>query len=304
MRKIGIYVMMAALLCSCGKKESDNATEYVRSSSVQEETGTSEKIEESAEKEDSEKRTEAPDYEAQITEEVEKALDSVETLQEKMAKVEKVAKKYEKLLRKEDGSQVELNERAKNVQDVWDASLNHVWKEMRGAIDKKTMAALQKEQEKWVKCKENVAEMAVSEYKEGSIYPMLYSMELADITRNRVYQVMSFYAEEKGDPFEMPERSEFGSYIDNMGTGSIYSSLIIKEGMEKGTMFAAVSVYRTGEAEGTVKEKGKALIFKCSEFGMNGKITYGWNGAVLKVIKAKKKSPFHKGDVFKFPVAF
>ena len=131
---------------------------------------------------------------------------------------------------------------------------------------------------------------------------MMYSIEMTTVTRNRVYQLAFILADAKGEAFTMPERAEIGNYIDDNGTGDVYSSLIIKYGLE-GTERASLIVYKLGSAEGTVKKDGDTLLFQCSEYGMKARITYSWDGATFEVLSAKE-GPFHKGDIFHFPTAF
>ncbi len=325
-RMIALGMVCCVALSGCGGKEKDNALERTSSSEVQtaekeetssaqkdtsevqassaQDTTTSETQKDSEEtgKADAEESTEMQE---KIKSEVAQAISSADSLQNELKQVDELCKKYEKLLQEEDGSQTDLNEKAKNVYEVWDAELNDLWQRMKSSMEVDVMRDLMAEQRRWVKNKETVVEETLSEYKEGSIYPMLYHAEMAGITKNRVYQLAFLFAGQKGESFEMPERSQIGKYIDDQGTGDVYSSLIIKEGMEAGTILATLSVHRLTQTEGTIKKKGDILIFKSSEYGMTGKITYGWDGAVFKVTKVKNAdSPFKVGDVFEFPTSF
>ena len=242
------------------------------------------------------------DYTEQIKKEVSEAVRSSDSLQEELKKIEKISDKYDKRFREEDGSQAELNARATEPYCVWDTELNNLWKRMKSSLDKDTMEDLLAEQRRWVSNKEHVAEEAVSEYEGGSIQPMLYTVEMTTVTRNRVYQLAFIFASAKGESFDMPKRPEIGNYIEDHGTGDIYSSLMIKIGLE-GTKRASMMVYKLGSAEGTIKKDGDTLLFQCSEYGMKARITYSWDGATFEVLSAKE-GPFHKGDIFEFPTAF
>ena len=47
----------------------------------------------------------------------------------------------------------------------------------------------------------------------------------------------------------MPEKSaKYGLFVDNQGTGSVYSSLITRQGLE-GEDEALISIYREGETK-------------------------------------------------------
>ena len=60
----------------------------------------------------------------------------------------------------------------------------------------------------------------------GSMYSLLVNFFLEEITKNRAYGLANELAKVKGEAFEMPERStKYGVFVDNQGTGSVYSLL-------------------------------------------------------------------------------
>lgn len=317
MRKIGLFMMMALLFCGCGGKDRDHALE--QDSVVQTETKGSEKKEDTKEEKESEEAKEqaagteagedngagvkaAGDMTEQIKTEVSESVRSAGSLQEELKKIEKLDEKYQKILTGEDGTQMELNERASYLYFLWDTELNDLWKRMKSSLSENVMNDLTEEQRRWVQQKAKIVEETIIDYKEGSIYPMFYQEEMAEVTRNRVYELASVFAEGKGETFKMPKRSAVGKYIDDQGTADIYSSLIITYGMESG-IEAKISVYKLAQTEGSIEEKGDKLVFHSSEYGLTAEITYGWDGAEFKVTKAGKDSPFDKGEVFHFPKA-
>ena len=299
---------MALLLCGCGAQKEGSVSSQAGSSVVQTETSSSETSEQgetaTGTSEGSTESEELTAEEEQVKKEVEDAVKSAGSIQEELKTIDALGEKYEKLLTEEDGTQAELNERAQKVFLVWDTELNDLWKRMKSSLAEDVMKDLLEEQRRWVENKEEVVEETISDYKEGSIYPMYYSEEMAEVTRNRTYQLAYLYAQEKGESFEMPERSVTGKYIDDQGTSDVYNSLIIRNGMEGNTLEAVVSIYKLGAVEGTVKKKGDVLIFQGEDGNLTGKITYGWDGATFEVTKAKKESIMENDYVFEFPTAF
>ena len=78
----------------------------------------------------------------------------------------------------------------------------------------------------------------------GSIYPLLQNSFLEEITRNRAYVLANELAKIKGESFVMPEKSaKYGLFVDDQGTGSVYSSLNTRQGWE-GDDEAVISIYR------------------------------------------------------------
>ena len=96
-----------------------------------------------------------------------------------------------------------------------------------------------------------------------------------------------------------------GLFVDNQGTGEIYSFLNIRYGTEDDNR-AVISVYNQGELEGsfTGKENGE-LDFTSDDGSVKGIIKIdGWDGAVLKVTETFGESPFSAGEEVVFPFVF
>ena len=75
------------------------------------------------------------------------------------------------------------------------------------------------------------------------MYPLLQDSYLEEITKNRVYVLARELAKIKGEDFAMPEVSaKYGTFVDNQGTGDIYSSLITRQNWE-GKDEAVISIY-------------------------------------------------------------
>ena len=76
----------------------------------------------------------------------------------------------------------------------------------------------------------------------------------------------------------MPEKSaKYGLFVDNQGTGSVYSSLITRQGLE-GEDEALISIYREGETKGTFVDNGNGeLAFTSDDGSVKGTIKInGW----------------------------
>ena len=102
----------------------------------------------------------------------------------------------------------------------------------------------------------------------------------------------------------MPPRSMYGTYVDNQGTGEVYSSLITRTGMELDNE-ALISIFRLGGTEGTFKEIGNGEYeFVSYSENVKGIIKMnGWKGASFEVTESVD-SPFTVGEKFEFDFAF
>ena len=142
----------------------------------------------------------------------------------------------------------------------------------------------------------------------GSIYPLLENSFLEEITRNRAYVLANELAKIKGESFIMPEKpAKYGFFVDNQGTGSIYSSLITRQGVS-GDDEAVISIYRLGEIKGVFVDNGNGeLSFASNDADtriVKGIIKInGWNGASFTVIEAPEGF-LSVGEEFDFPFAF
>lgn len=115
-----------------------------------------------------------------------------------------------------------------------------------------------------------------------------------------------YIAKINGEDFVMPEVSKkYGTFVDNQGTGDIYSSLITRQNGE-GKDEALISIYRQGEMEGSFVDNGNGEQSFTSEDGsVKGIIKIdGWNGASLRVTEIDGDSPFYVGEEVEFPFTF
>ena len=140
----------------------------------------------------------------------------------------------------------------------------------------------------------------------GSIYPLLVNSLWEDKTKNRAYYLANELAKIEGEAFIMPEVStKYGVFVDNQGTGSVYSSLSTWQGWE-GEDEAVISIYRLGEIEGTFIDDGNGnLSFTSSDGNIKGIIKInGWNGAAFEITETTDEVVFSAGEIFEFPFAF
>jgi len=140
----------------------------------------------------------------------------------------------------------------------------------------------------------------------GSMYPLLQNSFLEEITKHRAYVLANELAKIKGESFSMPEVSaKYGLFVDNQGTGDVYSFLITRQGWE-GNDEAIISIYRQGETEGTfVGNENEELTFTSNDGSVKGIIKInGWDGASFEVTETSGESAFTVGETFNFPFVF
>ncbi|MBQ9766203.1 MAG: DUF1311 domain-containing protein [Lachnospiraceae bacterium] len=304
-----VVLVFAMGICSgCNKAEGETKDSGTESQSVQIEvqSGT-----ESSENKDIELNGEIVidfnyDYTEDIKKDVEYVVSASTSLQKELENIEKIIEKYTPLAHAAQ-AQMEMNTAAKWFYVIWDTELNNLWSRFSNSADQQTKERVLAAQKNWIAMKEEATLSNLGPAEEGgSIYPLLQNSFLEEITKNRAYILANELAKIKGEAFAMPERStKYGFFVDNQGTGVVYSSLLTQQGWE-GTDEAIISIFRQGTIEGTFVDNGNGELVVTSDDGsVKGIIKInGWDGASFEVTEISGASPFKVGEKFEFPFVF
>lgn len=87
-------------------------------------------------------------------------------------------------------SQAELNEKSQWMYEEWDYVLNELWRVLKRTLDSDHMSALTDEQRAWIAEKEQTVADAGAEFEGGSMQPMVMNLRAAELTKERVYELM------------------------------------------------------------------------------------------------------------------
>lgn len=302
-----IYVMTLAImfgLCSgCGKEQADSESQSIQ---AEEQTETDSKINNDAELNDNLEIDFTFDYSEDIKGDVDYVASNATSLQEELENIEQIIQKYTPLAQSAQ-SQMEMNISSGWFFVIWDTELNSLWSRFSNSADPQTKERVLAEQRNWIDMKEEVTLLSLGTAEEnGSMYPLLQNSFLEEITKNRAYVLANELAKIKGESFAMPEVSEkYGLFVDNQGTGDVYSFLITRQGWE-GDDEAIISIYRQGETEGTFTDNGNGeLNFTSDDGSVKGIIKInGWNGASFEITEISGASAFSVGEIFEFPFVF
>ncbi len=124
---------------------------------------------------------------------------SRQSLSEEIAAEISRTEEQEKVVEKKQEAattQPEMNTTAEEMYQLWDDTLNAVWKLLEASLSEADMDALRKEELQWIASKEAEVRAAGLENEGGSIQPLVESMTGAELTRARVY-ALAGYAEER-----------------------------------------------------------------------------------------------------------
>lgn len=106
---------------------------------------------------------------------------------------EAAASRLYRRLETESLNQAELNQIAFEIYQIWDDQLNSSWGHLKQDLPADEMARLTEEEKQWIIYKENAAKEYASDAEGGSMYSMLYYDKAAEITRDRVYELIGEY---------------------------------------------------------------------------------------------------------------
>lgn len=295
--------LMFGLCSGCGKEQADSESQSIQ---VEEQTETDSKINNDVELNDNLEIDFTFDYSEDIKADVDYVASNATSLQEELESIEQIIQKYTPLAQSAQ-SQMEMNISSRWFFVIWDTELNSLWSRFSNSADPQTKERVLAEQRNWIDMKEEVTLLSLGTAEEnGSMYPLLQNSFLEEITKNRAYVLANELAKIKGESFAMPEVSEkYGLFVDNQGTGDVYSFLITRQGWE-GDDEAIISIYRQGETEGTFTDNGNGeLNFTSDDGSVKGIIKInGWNGASFEIMEISGASAFSVGEIFEFPFVF
>ena len=86
-------------------------------------------------------------------------------------------------------TQSDMNQKAQELDELWEAALNHVLDEAKHILPEDEWTKLTDQQNAWSKEKENSVTAAGKELEGGSLYVLTVGMESARITEERVYEL-------------------------------------------------------------------------------------------------------------------
>lgn len=301
-------ILMVGLCIGCGKEGTENndlSTES-KSSQVEEQSKSASRENNDIELNDKLEMDFSYDYSEDIKADVDYVVSDSESLQKELENIEKIIQKYTPLAEAAQ-TQGEMNISSRWFFVIWDTELNNLWSRFSNSADQQTKEKILAEQRNWIAMKEEVTLLSLGTSEEnGSIYPLLQNSFLEEITKNRAYVLANELAKIKGESFVMPEISaKYGLFVDNQGTGNVYSFLNTRQGWE-GDDEAIISIYRQGETEGTFVDNGNGeLAFTSDDGYVKGTIKInGWDGASFEVTETSGEAVFSVGEKVEFPFAF
>ncbi len=115
--------------------------------------------------------------------------DTSDRIDDMMAATEEWALTIRASLENDTLTQADMNVKAMELYETWDAALNTLWAELKDQMSEEEFEELLNEQRAWIAEKEQAVKEAGKEVEGGSLYALVVNMEAANITEERVYEL-------------------------------------------------------------------------------------------------------------------
>ncbi len=183
-------------------------------------------------------------------------------------------------------TQTDMNLLSFDIYTLWDDELNLIWGRLQEVLSKEEMQKLTEEELEWIAYKEAEADVIAEECMGGSITPLLVNGRMAELTRERVYELAGCLGEKIGQevPALLPEDFS-GTYVDRQGTDSVFSELEIVPA-DNGTYAVTIGLYRITTLEGVAVSDGNKLLYEDNDFQIKGEIRIQGEEASLYITES------------------
>ena len=113
-------------------------------------------------------------------------------IRQHVEEVQKQADELEKKLEQEDLNQMEMNQVSADLYKLWDNELNDIWQYLKENMPDAEMQKLTEEERAWISSKEAQIAEEGKQYEGGSIRPLAENSLGAQLTRERVYELLNY----------------------------------------------------------------------------------------------------------------
>jgi uncharacterized protein YecT (DUF1311 family) len=113
--------------------------------------------------------------------------------QEYKTKLDNIEIGLKYLEEKEAGTTMEMREAADERYEKWDAALNEIYSVLKKQLSSSDMEKLQSEEVQWISNRDAQAKEESLKYKGGTMEPLVYSISLGEITKERCYELVEKY---------------------------------------------------------------------------------------------------------------
>ena len=117
---------------------------------------------------------------------------TADQLKASLENTQKASDELESRMQNEDMNQMQLNDASAELYALWDDQLNEIWGYLKTQLSAEDMQKLTDEQMKWINSKESEVAAEGAKYEGGSIRPLVENNLAAELTCDRVYELMEY----------------------------------------------------------------------------------------------------------------
>lgn len=114
-----------------------------------------------------------------------------ETYLSKLGEIESSLKEFDKVY--ESGTQADMNKAKSETFERWDDALNEIYKELQQQLSERELNELKEKQLEWITQRDQIAKEKSKEAEGGTLELFLYASALADLTKERCYELVNNY---------------------------------------------------------------------------------------------------------------
>ncbi|QKY70758.1 lysozyme inhibitor LprI family protein [Lentibacillus sp. CBA3610] len=93
----------------------------------------------------------------------------------------------------QNGTQTERNQAMQEIFTQWDDVLNDIYGSLEEQLSEGDMESLREEQREWITHRDEAAEEEASKFEDGSLEPYEHANVMAQLTRERCYELVETY---------------------------------------------------------------------------------------------------------------
>lgn len=117
----------------------------------------------------------------------------VENLWSMIVSTEKKAADLKDSIKNDTFTQAEYNEKSMELYNTWDYALNEIWDALKRIKTEEEMKPITAEELAWIDQKEQAVQEAGAEFEGGSLKPLVVNQKAAQMTEDRVYELMKLF---------------------------------------------------------------------------------------------------------------
>lgn len=182
-------------------------------------------------------------------------------------------------------SQADMNMLAADGCTLWEEAMDTFWNVLEPLLTSEEVGILHTEQQEWLAMRDTEVQKIIDEYEGGSITGLLVGQEKGKLTRERVYELARYLAEQANQILEVPWQDYSGHYVNTQGTEEIYDELTL-ELLSDGSYRAEIGIYRLTTLEGTAVVYGNMLWFEDTTIGVKGNVQFFGDVVVFTVTES------------------